>query len=93
MTINISLHSISNPKYHPKNKKDTPGLIFVYCKDNPISEDSKIICACIKPREIRLSKIIEKFGADYATFSPIFLTPNKGKPKGIKELKETRTSM
>ena len=29
----------------------------------------------------------ESLGADMVTFSPIFSTPNKGKPKGIKELK------
>lgn len=28
----------------------------------------------------------EKLGADYVTYSPIFDTPNKGKPKGVKEL-------
>ena len=30
----------------------------------------------------------EKAGADYITFSPIFETPGKGKPKGIEALKE-----
>ncbi|SNZ03461.1 thiamine-phosphate pyrophosphorylase [Persephonella hydrogeniphila] len=30
----------------------------------------------------------EKEGADYITFSPIFETPGKGKPKGLKALKE-----
>ncbi len=29
----------------------------------------------------------QKLGADLVTFSPIFNTPNKGKPKGIGELK------
>jgi len=29
-----------------------------------------------------------KEGADAVTFSPIFTTPNKGKPKGVKALKE-----
>ena len=52
-----------------------------YAKQNGL----KVICSTHSLDEL---KIIEKFGADYATFSPIFLTPNKGKPKGIKELKE-----
>jgi len=33
-------------------------------------------------------KEAEKLGADMITFSPIFETPNKGKPKGIEALKE-----
>ena len=34
----------------------------------------------------------QKFGADAVTFSPIFYTPNKGKPKGVKELKKAITT-
>jgi len=30
----------------------------------------------------------EKLGADYVTYSPIFTSPGKGKPKGIDDLKE-----
>ena len=30
----------------------------------------------------------EELGADYVTYSPIFITPNKGEPKGIEDLKE-----
>ena len=30
----------------------------------------------------------QKLGADAVTFSPIFYTPNKGKPKGLEELKK-----
>jgi thiamine-phosphate pyrophosphorylase len=28
----------------------------------------------------------QKFGADMITFSPLFITPNKGEPKGVEEL-------
>jgi len=31
--------------------------------------------------------IAQELGADMVTFSPIFATPNKGEPKGLKELK------
>ena len=31
----------------------------------------------------------EGLGADYVTFSPIFATPNKGKPKGIESLSKS----
>ena len=34
----------------------------------------------------------EQFGADYATYSPIFATPNKGEPKGVAALKEVVAS-
>jgi len=30
----------------------------------------------------------QKLGATYVTYSPIFISPHKGKPKGIKNLKE-----
>jgi len=36
-------------------------------------------------REIKMAK---ELGADAITFSPIFNTPNKGKPKGVEVLKE-----
>jgi len=32
--------------------------------------------------------LAEKLGADYVTYSPIFSTPNKGEPKGVKNLQE-----
>ena len=31
---------------------------------------------------------VEKLGADFITFSPIFYTPNKGNPQGLEKLKE-----
>ncbi len=31
---------------------------------------------------------VEKLGADFITFSPIFYTPDKGIPKGLEKLKE-----
>lgn len=37
---------------------------------------------------IKEIEIAHKFRADFITFSPIFSTPNKGEPVGIKTLKE-----
>lgn len=31
---------------------------------------------------------VEKLGADFITYSPIFYTPNKGTPKGLEKLKD-----
>ena len=33
-------------------------------------------------------KEVKKLGADAVTYSPIFSTPNKGRPKGVEELKK-----
>jgi len=35
----------------------------------------------------------ERLGADMITFSPIFATPNKGEPKGIKELNRVASKL
>jgi len=35
----------------------------------------------------------QKFGADMITFSPLFATPNKGEPKGIKELNRVASNL
>ncbi len=43
-----------------------------------------VIISTHSKKEALLAK---KLGADAITFSPIFKTPNKGEPKGIKELK------
>ena len=35
----------------------------------------------------------QRFGADMITFSPLFATPNKGEPKGIKELNRVASKL
>jgi len=35
----------------------------------------------------------QHFGADMITFSPLFATPNKGEPKGIKELNRVASNL
>lgn len=42
----------------------------------------------ISTHTLEEAKIAQKKGADMITFSPIFMTPNKGKPKGIEVLEE-----
>lgn len=37
---------------------------------------------------IKEIELANQYGADFITFSPIFATPNKGKPKGLEGLKE-----
>lgn len=44
-----------------------------------------VIISCHTLQEIKKAKLL---GANMATFSPIFDTPNKGKAKGIEELKK-----
>ncbi|MDF1883930.1 thiamine phosphate synthase [Sulfurimonas sp. SAG-AH-194-C21] len=45
----------------------------------------EVIISCHTKEEVKKA---EELGADYVTYSPIFDTPNKGAPKGIKDLKE-----
>lgn len=47
------------------------------------SQNLYIVCSTHSLDEI---KFCEKNGANAVTFSPIFTTPNKGKPKGVDEL-------
>jgi thiamine-phosphate pyrophosphorylase len=42
----------------------------------------------ISTHSINEIKLAKELGANAVTFSPIFSTPNKGEPKGIKALKE-----
>lgn len=48
-----------------------------------------VIISCHTLQEIKKAKFL---GANMATFSPIFDTPNKGKPKGIEELNKILAS-
>jgi len=42
----------------------------------------------VSARTIEEAEIAERHGANFATFSPIFSSPGKGEPHGIKKLKE-----
>lgn len=44
-----------------------------------------VIVSCHSLEEI---KKVQKLGADMVTFSPIFYSPKKGEPKGVKKLRE-----
>ena len=41
----------------------------------------------ISTHTVNEALMAQELGADMVTFSPIFYTPNKGKPKGLKELR------
>ena len=45
----------------------------------------EVIISCHTKEEVLEA---ESLGADYVTYSPIFATPNKGKPKGVADLQE-----
>jgi len=47
----------------------------------------------VSTHSIEELKEVEKLGADYATFSPIFASPGKGEPKGVEALKEAVESV
>ncbi len=46
------------------------------------------LCVVVSTHTLEEAKNAEKSGADFITFSPIYFTPNKGKPKGLEKLKE-----
>ncbi len=56
------------------------------CKDN----DLFVIISC---HDFEEAKRAYDLGADAITYSPIFYTPYKGKPKGIEALKALKTSI
>jgi len=45
----------------------------------------EVIISCHTKEDVKKA---EKLGATYATYSPIFDTPNKGEPKGVEDLKK-----
>ncbi len=47
----------------------------------------------ISTHTVKEAQEAESLGTDMITFSPIFSTPNKGKPKGIEELKSLLTKL
>jgi len=49
------------------------------------NQNLQVIVSCHNINDILLA---QQFRADYATISPIFQTPNKGKPMGINGLKD-----
>lgn len=51
-------------------------------KIKELKEDFTIIASTHNEKEIELAK-----DADFITYSPVFMSPNKGKEKGIEELK------
>lgn len=53
-----------------------------------IAEAKKLgLLVIISTHEEKEIALAQKLGADMVTFSPIFDTPNKGKPKGVEALK------
>ncbi len=48
---------------------------------------------CVSTHSLQELQMAQELCADYATFSPIFQTPAKGEPKGIKALKEAVESI
>jgi thiamine-phosphate pyrophosphorylase len=57
-----------------------------YCKDNKLY----VVISC---HDFEEAKKAYDLGADAITYSPIFYTPYKGKPKGIEALKALKNSM
>ena len=58
-----------------------------------IKEAKKIgLEVCISTHSLQELQMAQELCVDYATFSPVFSTPGKGDPKGVKALKEAVAS-
>ncbi len=79
------LHSDYNLAY--KLKADGVHLTSKQFKDIPKAKELGL-WTVISTHSLKEIEQAQKLGADAVTFSPIFHTPNKGKPKGIEELKK-----
>jgi len=49
---------------------------------------NKKLFVIVSTHSLEEAKLAQKYGASLITFSPIFHSPNKGKPKGLEALKE-----
>ena len=78
-----------NTDYLLASKLKVTGVHLTSKQQNFISSAKKlglkVIISCHNEEEIK--KVIEE-KVDFITYSPIFETPNKGKPKGIKNLEQ-----
>ena len=85
MPFKLILHSDYNLAY--ELKADGIHLTSKQFKDIPKAKELGL-WTVISTHSLNEIEQAQKLGADAVTFSPIFHTPNKGKPKGIEELKK-----
>jgi thiamine-phosphate pyrophosphorylase len=76
------------------NKLQADGVHLNSNQFSEIQEAKELgLFTIISTHSIKEVKNAEKLGADMVTYSPIFLTPNKGQPKGIGELEKVVASV
>lgn len=68
------------------------GFFGVHLPTNRLDDIQKAkalnLVVIVSTHSLAEAKKAERFGADFITYSPIFFTPNKGKPQGLEKLKE-----
>jgi len=73
---------------------EADGVHLTSTQFDQVSKAKKLgLFVIISTHTIDEAKKAEELGADMVTFSPIFATPNKGKPKGIEGLKKVIDSL
>ena len=89
ITKQYNIKSLINSNISLAKKYNLFGVHLTSKDFHKIKEAKKLnlftIISTHTPQEALMA---QNLGADAITFSPIFSTPNKGKPKGVKELKK-----
>lgn len=88
-TKNYSYKKIIHQNYILAKELDAYGVHLTSKQFNKIKYAKELkLFTIISTHSLEEIKRAQEAGADAVTFSPIFSTPNKGKPKGIQELKK-----
>ena len=88
-TKNCSYKKIIHQDYNLAKELDAYGVHLTSLQFKDIQKAKELnLFTIISTHSINEIKLAKKLGADAVTFSPIFKTPNKGEPKGLKVLKE-----
>ncbi len=89
ITKKYNIKGLINSNIEIAKKLNFDGVHLTSQQFNKIEEAKKnLLYTIVSTHSLEEVKRVEKLGADAFTYSPIFETPNKGKPKGIENLKK-----
>jgi len=88
LSKNLNFKKIIHQDYTLASKLKADGVHLSSKQFSDIAKAKKLnLLTIISTHTIEEIKEAKKLGADIVTFSPIFNTPNKGRAKGLEELK------
>lgn len=89
-TKDFNYKKILHQDYNLANELKADGVHLTSNQFGSIKRAKELnLLTLISTHSMQEVKKAKDLGADIVTFSPIFTTPNKGKPKGLDALKET----